>query len=295
MDINQLKYFISVAQTLNFTEAARRNELTQPSISHHISELEKQVGAKLFIRDKRSVTLTAAGQELLPFAMEIVETAENAVLRARQAEENATGHIAISAVTAASEVLSQCLSAFSSRYPDILVDISFTSGREQVIAMNANKYDFHFALEDMVPSGGNFDYIISNEDDLCLVLPKGHPMAGKPLDFSKLRHERFIIASETDSPAMYAQIMDVCRARDYEPKIINRYDRAEAVVLSVGAGLGISIVPRAISKVFFSEKVEVVPIDGPDTKRVYVVAWHKQMTNAAAKRFLDIVKEVLKR
>ena len=49
--------------------------------------------------------------------------------------------------------------------------------------MNANKYDFHFALEDMVPAGGNFDYIISNEDDLCLVLPKGHPMAGQPLDF----------------------------------------------------------------------------------------------------------------
>ncbi|NLL51354.1 MAG: LysR family transcriptional regulator [Peptococcaceae bacterium] len=293
MDINQLKYFITVAQTLNFSEAARRHKITQPSISHHINELEKRVGVKLFLRDKRRVTLTAAGQELLPHAMEIVQAAQNALLKARQAEENAAGHISISAVTAASEVLSRCLSIFSVKYPDILVDISFTSGREQVIAMNANKYDFHFALEDMVPAGGNFDYIISNEDDLCLVLPKGHPMAGQPLDFSKLRNERFIIASETDSPAMYEQIMNVCRARNYKPKIVNRYDRVEAVVLSVAAGLGISIVPRAISKVFFSEKVEVVPIDGPDTKRVYVVAWHKRITNTAAKRFLEIVKELL--
>ncbi|NLO98124.1 MAG: LysR family substrate-binding domain-containing protein [Peptococcaceae bacterium] len=145
----------------------------------------------------------------------------------------------------------------------------------------------------MVPAGGNFDYIISHEDDLCLVLPKGHPMAGQPLDFSKLRNERFIIASETDSPAMYAQIMNICRARNYKPKIINRYDRVEAVLLSVSAGLGISIVPRAICKVFFSEKVEVVPIDGLDTKRVYVVAWLKDMPNAAAKHFLKVVKEQL--
>ena len=67
MDINQLKYFITVTQTLNFSEAARRHGISQPSISHHINELEKQVGAKLFLRDKHRVTLTAAGQELLPY------------------------------------------------------------------------------------------------------------------------------------------------------------------------------------------------------------------------------------
>ena len=66
MDMNQLNYFISVAQTLNFTEAAKRNGITQPSISHHINELEKQLGARLFLRDRRSVTLTDAGREFLP-------------------------------------------------------------------------------------------------------------------------------------------------------------------------------------------------------------------------------------
>jgi DNA-binding transcriptional LysR family regulator len=157
MDINQLKYFISVAQTLNFTEAARRNELTQPSISHHISELEKQVGAKLFIRDKRSVTLTAAGQELLPFAMEIVEKAENSVMRAARLKK-CEGHIAISAVTAASVVLSLACRLF---HPDILISLwtSALLGREQVIAMNANKYDFIFRCGTWFHPVGNFDYI----------------------------------------------------------------------------------------------------------------------------------------
>ena len=78
MDINQLKYFISVAQTLNFSEAARRNGLSQPAISHHIGELEKQLGCQLFVRSRRSVTMTDQGREFLPYAADMVETAEKA-------------------------------------------------------------------------------------------------------------------------------------------------------------------------------------------------------------------------
>ena len=103
MDINQLKYFITVAQTLNFSEAARRHKITQPSISHHINELEKRVGVKLFLRDKRRVTLGCWPGIAAP-CHKIVQAAQNALLKARQAEENAAGHISISAVTAASEV-----------------------------------------------------------------------------------------------------------------------------------------------------------------------------------------------
>ena len=292
MDVNQLKYFISVAQTLNFSEAARRNGIKQPSISHHINELEKQTGARLFLRDRHNVALTDAGRELLPYAMEIVEKAESALMHIRQTEEGLSGHIAISAVTTSSEFLSRCLSAFAAKYPDILVDISFTSGREQVLAMNENKYDFHFTLLDMVPTGDTFEYVISNEDELCLAFPKSYPAERKTADFGKLRGERFIIASESDSPALFAQIMKVCNARNYQPKIINRYDRTEAVMLSVGAGLGISIIPKASSKVFFSQEVDIVPIGGTDVMRTYVVAWHRGMTNTSALLFLDTIREL---
>ena len=68
MDISQLKYFISVAQTLNFSEAARRNGISQPAISHHIGELEKQLGCRLFERSRRSVVMTEQGREFLPYA-----------------------------------------------------------------------------------------------------------------------------------------------------------------------------------------------------------------------------------
>lgn len=288
MDINQLKYFISVAQTLNFSEAARRNGLTQPSISHHINELEKQLACKLFIRDKRSVSLTDAGRAFLPSALEIVEISHKAALQLSSMEQGRGGHISIAALTTSSVVLSKCLTAFSAEHPNINVDINFTSGRTQALIMDEEKYDVHFAVEEMVPVGETFTYIRTHTDRLCLALPKNHPLAGQPLDFSKLAGERFIACSQNDGPALYNQIMRVCEARGYQPNITCQYDRAEAVLLSVGAGLGISIIPEALSHVFYSENVSFLPIEGEDTYRNYVIAWRKNIKNPAVDLLVDI-------
>jgi DNA-binding transcriptional LysR family regulator len=173
-----------------------------------------------------------------------------------------------------------------------MTDITFTSGRSQVIAMNEKKYDFHFAGQEMVPEGDSYDCIVSHTDHLCVAFPADHPLAGKPLDFSKLKNERFIGVSETDGPTLYNQIMKVCAARDYVPNVVCQYDRAEAVLLSVGAGVGISIIPEALSRVFYSENIVFTRIPEADAIRTYVVAWHKNMTSPAAKLFLEVVREM---
>lgn len=296
MDINQLKYFISVAQTLNFSEAARRNGLTQPSISHHINELEKLLGAPLFIRSRHNVALTQAGETFLPRAIEMVELAHKSSLEVKTLSSGSGGHISIAALTTSSVILSKCLKAFSSAYPGITVDINFTSGRTQALIMGETKYDIHFAMEEMVPAGDSFRMLRTNMDRLCLALPMGHPLCAefrkKGVDFSSLRDERFIACSQNDGPALYRQIMEVCAARGYSPNITCQYDRAEAVLLSVGAGLGVSIVPEVLSHVFYADNVVCFPIPGDDTLRSYVVAWHKPITSPAVRRFTEIATEL---
>ena len=293
MDINQLKYFISVAQTLNFSEAARRNGISQPAISHHIGELEKYLGCQLFSRSRRSVTMTEQGLEFLPYAVDIVETAEKAAFQLRQRERGVGGHVTVAALTTSSQALSRCLARFAERYPDVSVDIAFTSGRSQVLAMNEDRYDFHFAVREMVPTGETFDSMVSNTDHLCVAFPAGHPLAAEPLDFSKLKGERFIAVSEGDGPALYNEVMKACRLRSYTPNVCYQFDRAEAVMLAVGAGLGISIIPEAISKVFYSENVVFRRIEGEDALRTYVVAWRRELLNPAAKLFLETAREAL--
>lgn len=292
MDINQLKYFISVAQTLNFSESARRNGLTQPSISHHINELEKQLGSRLFIRNKRNVVLTDAGRAFLPHAVEVVDICHKAALQISRMEAGMAGRISIAALTTSSAALSKCLTAFSAAHPDVVVDITFTSGRSQSVIMNEAKYELHFAVEEMVPVGETFRKLHTHTDRLCIALPRGHPLANEKPELRQLKDERFISVSQNDGPALYGQIMKVCRARDYKPNITCQYDRAEAVLISVGAGLGISIIPEALSTVFYSENVVFVPIEGEDALRNYVIAWQEPVTNPAVSRFLEIAKEL---
>ena len=294
MDINQLKQFISVAQTMSFTEAAKRNGLSQPTISHSIRELEKQLSTKLFIRTKRSVVITDAGKELLPRALEMVDIAENTAFRIRQIESGGQGSISIAALTTSSFVLSKCISAFSEQYPDITIDISFISGGSQVIALSEARYDVHFAVREMVPVGSNFDSFISHSDSLCVVFPKNHPLADQPLDFSKLSEERFVAVSETGGPALYNEIQRICIQRGYEPNIVSKCDRVEAALLSVGAGLGISILPEALKRVFYSENVKFTRIPGVDALRTYVIAWHNVVTNPSVKLFIDVVEKLFK-
>lgn len=292
MDVNQLKYFISVAQTLNFSEAARRNGITQPSISHHIVELERQLGCQLFIRSRRSVAITEQGRAFLPYAVEIVDTAEKAAFQIQKFENGAMGHISIASLTTSSQVLSRCLEVFSARYPNITIDITFTSGRSQVLAMNEAKYDFHFAVEEMIPTGDVFEKINTMTDRLCVAFHDSNPLANQELDFSKLSDQRFIAVSESDGPALYKEIMRVCRTRGYTPRTFHQFDRAEAVLLSVSAGLGISIIPEALTKVFFADHCVFKRIDGDDAVRQYVVAWRQDISTPAAKLFLDVVKEL---
>lgn len=78
MDINQLIRFITVAQTLNFSEAARRNYVSQSTVSRYVSDLEKEFGVQLFTRSHRDVIITSEGKALLPYAIEIVETLKKA-------------------------------------------------------------------------------------------------------------------------------------------------------------------------------------------------------------------------
>lgn len=294
MDINQLRYFISVAQTLNFSEAARRNGLTQPSISHHISELEKQLETQLFIRDKRSVILTDTGRAFLPRAVEVVELVQKSALQLKKMDAGESGQLTVSALTTASSMLSRCLAAFSKKYPDITVDIRLASGLEQTMVMNEDKYDLHFAITDMVPSGDSFEMISVGSDRLCLTMPADHPLADEfktsGVDFSRLTRERFIACSQNDGPALYKRVMLLCANRSYKPVIVSQCDRTEAILLSVGAGLGISILPHAMRDVFYSENVAFFPLDGDDALRNYVLAWHKPIVNPAVKLFADTIR-----
>ena len=290
MDLDHLKYFVSVAQTLNFSEAARLNGVQQPKISRSILELETELGAQLFFRTKRDVFLTREGSTFLPYATDVVATLQKAAFNVEQIHSGRTGYLSIATVSTTGYILTGCLSIFAQRYPEILVDITQNTGSAQAQAMLGNRFDFHFAHRSMLPDDGRMDYLVTHTDKLVLVVPHGHKLAKKKLDYSELLSERFIMISQPESPQLHSQIMDIFASQHFVPKVVQRYDRAESVLLSVGSGLGVSILPMGLTKAFVSDAVDIVPLDIPGAEIVYVCAWLKNLSNPSSKLFLDIIR-----
>ena len=280
-----------MAQLLNFSEAARQNNVPQPKISRSILGLETQLNAKLFFRTSRDVSLTREGETFLPYAIDLVNTAAKASDMVDQVHSGRTGYLSIATVSTTSRTLASFLSVFSTRYPDIIIDITQNTGKAQMMAMLENGFDFHFAHLSMLPKDGRLDYIVTHRDKLVLVVPKGHRLTQGTLDFDKLFQEKFIMISEPESPQLYSEIMAICANHHTIPKVIHRYDKAESVLLSVGSGLGVSILPKGLTKAFLPDAVDVISLDSESPEIDYVCAWPRQSENPCLKIFLDVVKE----
>jgi DNA-binding transcriptional LysR family regulator len=293
MDMLQIRYFTAVAETLNFRRAAKRLGISQSSVSRQISVLEQELETKLFIRTNRSVSLTDEGAALLPHAQDIVAAVESAEFLMERFKQGTKGHLSISAVSTSSTILTDCLAIFFKKYPAIVVDVTLNIGKDQVAAMTGNKYDFHFAHLDMLPADGRMDWIVTHKDRMVIVVPKGHSLTQGEFDFRRLENERFLISMEPGSPLLYNHIMSICKAHGYIPDIMNRYDKVESVMLAINAGLGVSIMPETLPKVFFPNSLDIIPIEDMNTDREYIAAWPKQMKNPSAKLFLEVVREYI--
>ncbi len=294
MEIAQLKSFAALAEILNFRHTARNLGLSQSTVSRQISELEQSLGIQLFDRSSRRVALTAGGAALLPYALDILGTVRSAEQVVQRFRSGVAGHLNISALATCGTVVTRALDAFFHMHPDTIVDVSLQTAAGQKTALAENRFDLYFIGIGMLPENDTWSWQRTHQDTLSVVVRKGHPAAGRPLDFTALKDERFIISQELYNADLYQQIIAVCAAHDYVPNIMNRYDKLESVLLAVGAGLGISILPTALTTMLFADKVDAIPIMDTDTRRTYIAAWRKTNRNPAVPLFLECLRSETK-
>ena len=95
--------------------------------------------------------------------------------------------------------------------------------------------------------------------------------------------------SQSENPQLYDKVMEISAAHHIIPKVIHRYDKAESVLLSVGSGLGVSILPTGLLKPYLSDMVDVIPLDPEGPKIEYVCAWNRQSKNPCSRIFMDVI------
>lgn len=295
MDINQLNCFISVAQTLNFSEAARRNYVSQSTVSRYISELEKEFGVKLFTRSHRDVIITNEGKTLLPYVIEVVDTLKKAKTIIKQMHDGGQGRITLGCDVTSLSFPSKCIADFSAKYPNIVVDIRQFNGADRNQAITSGEYDFCFMPRDMVPESSGIESVVTHYESLSVVTEKNGSFKGKKsVSLRDIAGEKLLLLSESICPIVYMEIMDLLRTFHISPNVENTFDDLSTIYVAVSSGIGVSIIPNSLAKFSSSAYTDIYPVEDADTSIAYVMAWAKNIANPAAKLFIETVKKYAK-
>ena len=292
MDINQLNCFISVAQTLNFSEAARRNFVSQSTVSRYISDLEKEFGVQLFTRSHRDVVMTNEGKTLLPYALEIVATLDKAKKIISRMQNGGTGKLTIGCDVTSMDFPSRCIADFTSKYKGISVDLKRLDAADRSLAVTGGDYDFCFMPRDMVPESSGIETLVTHIEPLVvLASANGDFRRRKSLSLAALADKKLVLLSESAAPILYMEIMDMLRTFHITPTVDGVFDELMEVYVAVLSGMGVSVVPQSLADLVAGDKAISIPISDADTGISYVMAWSKTISNPIAKLFIETVKK----
>lgn len=289
MELHQLRYFVAVAETENFTRAAARSHVTQPALSQQIMKLESEVGHKLFHRLGRKAVLTEAGVAFLERARRILFEVENAV-RELGDHPSMERRITVGAVqTVMPYLMSPLIAAVRQSHPNLLVNAQEDFRANLVRGVIDGDLDLA-----VVPTPVK-DHRISVEpllsEPLLLVVGKNHPIASRSeISLNDLADETFI--SLGDSSALATQVRTFFGDQKLQPRIGFRCAQVATLKLFVAMGLGISLLPQLARLPDDRETLTYLRLTGSAPTRDLVVIRHLQRYQSrGAEQFLALLRQ----
>jgi LysR family hydrogen peroxide-inducible transcriptional activator len=288
MEIHQLRYFIAVAQTRNFSRAAERCHVAQPSLSQQIMKLEDELGEKLFERNKRDVALTPAGELFRHHAERVIDELEAAREKIRDVRGLVRGKVELGALpTVAPFFLPAALKAFSALHPGI--DVSINEDTTANLARAVENKDLDLALISVPADIRRLVHCELFTEALWLALPAEHPFAAKSVVAARdLEREPFIVMQE--GHCLGGQALQFCQSRGFAPRVSFRSAQIETIHAFVAAGLGVSLVPAMALRGDGHDGVVYRPLKEKPTRQIAVIHHGTRTLSRAAKAFVDFLR-----
>jgi DNA-binding transcriptional LysR family regulator len=245
IDVDKLETFLMAAETLNFSETAKRLHISQPTVSHHIKILEKDLGVTLFIRMNTGLKLTEAGRLLLPWAHRLLHDTNNLQAMMASIQSDIVGELRITCSTTAGKyVLPQLAARFSHLYPGVRVRILSCTPEDVTIKLLDG--EAHIGVLSHETQSASLEIQEFFRDKISLIVPAEHRWAyRKVIEPSELLEEPIIFREESSGTrqVVLAELAKFDIGLD-DLNIFMELGNAEAIVRTVAAGYGISFVSR---------------------------------------------------
>lgn len=285
MNYNKLRYFYEASRTLNLTRAAQNLYISQPALSKHIADLERDFEVPLFVRTNRNLRLTRAGEVLRDECSRMFDGEEDLYHRVRSAATLEAGSLSLAFMgIGAAYRIPDLLTRFHEKYPRISVQTRRLNWNLVYDAVESGACDVGLKLSSCENYPEHIGRCLLREDRVAAVLPAGHPLAGEPrISLSQLKDDSFLFLEKAESPIPHDHALRMCREAGFTPHIAAVYPNVETVVMMVQGGAGVSLLSSFAPLQGLSGVVCVPLTEAPSISLDLI--WRKDSPNGAIPLF----------
>lgn len=270
MDLDQLRYFLRVAERQNFTRAAEDLGISQPALSRAIQKLEEELGQPMFERKSRSVVLTDAGKLLQSRARQVLTIIEDT--QAEITDDGQSGRVRVGAIpTVAPYFLPEVLRSFSREHPKATLIVQ--ENTTDVLLKSCTQGEIDLAILALPVPAKYLEVEELFEEELLLVLPPEHPLVQQ----DKIRLcdvEPFPFVLLDEAHCLSGNIISFCRQRSFQPVAVERTSQLTMVQELVSLSHGVSLIPAMARARDQSDRRVYRSFAGRKPTRTIAVAWN---------------------
>lgn len=291
MELRHLRYFVAVAEELNFTRAADRLHTAQPSLSQQIRQLEGEIGVRLLERTKRRVQLTGAGRILLRESRDILSRVEHAARLASKAASGRAGEISIGTFPGSDvKILPRLRPVLAKRLPDVRLVMHSKYVLNTLTGLRDGTIDVGFLRGPLSEPELSIEEVL--RERIVAVVPAHHRLArAKRIAVDRLADLPCIAISHGAAPALHDAVAALYQRASVTVEPVQSADNVLGHLGMVAAGLGFALLPDYVSSIL-PERVVIRPLDWtPEPQVTIVMAHRKQDTSPVLRSFKQIVRE----
>jgi len=284
IELRPLRQFVVLAEELHFGRAALRLHMTQPPLTQAMQSLERTLGAPLFVRSQRKVTLSPAGEALLEPVRRLLHAAEDLPRLAQAAAAGLSGRLRLAFVSSiAYGPLPEWLRSFRAAHPEVLLQLREATLDVQLDAFATGEIDAGFVLHAEAAAPPGLAAWRALREPLVMALPASHPLAGREtLDFDLVAGAPLVIFPRVIAPSLFDAVLGAYRARGHTPRIAQEAIQMQTIVNLVSAGIGVAWVPASLMQLK-RPGVEYVPLAGTPLRCDTSLVWRESAPPAVAR------------
>lgn len=291
MELRQLKYFVAVAEEMNFGRAAKRLRISQPPLSMQIKALERELGVDLFARTTRSVRLTDAGRAFQERAEEILRSVEESAGVARSAGAGLTGRLTVGFISSATlSLLPPAVRGFRESFGGVELELKELTSGEQVDALYTGRIGVGLVRLPMSAPGIRVEPLL--EERLLVALPEGHPLETlEAVPVEEISDLPLVFFTRRLVPGLHEQILELYRSVGAYPHVVQEAIHLQTIVGLVASGVGVAILPESAKRVH-REGVSYRMLDAEDASSWLGLATLENDDSLLVENFAETLREI---